>query len=201
MPEARRLPALLAAARAAAAVAATALAAALAGACSLNYEQAKVAEQLAPEIPDTVMLGFTHTVVSDGRVWVRLWAQRAEGYDQAKKIVLTGVRFQEFDSQGQLATEGVADRAVYHSDSENAEVSGHILIRALGEKASLSAESLSWVRAGRRLSSGAGQLVRLAKEDGSFLEGRGFQADFSRRRLEFSQGASGGYVEAENAGR
>jgi LPS export ABC transporter protein LptC len=193
MPEARRLPALLAAA----------LAAALAGAgaCSLNYEQARVAEQLAPEIPDTVMLGFTHTVVSEGRVWVRLSAQRAEGYDQSKKIVLTGVSFQEFDSQGRLATEAVADRAVYHSDSENAEVAGHILIRALEEKASLTAESLSWVREGRRLSSGAGQRVRLAKEDGSFLEGRGFQADFSRRRLEFTQGASGGYVEAENAGR
>jgi hypothetical protein len=40
--------------------------------------------------------------------------------------------------------------------------------------------------------------VRLAKEDGSFLEGRGFQADFSRRRLEFTQGASGSYVEGED---
>ena len=193
MPERSRLPTLLA----------VALAVALAsgGACSLNYEQARVTEQMAPEIPDTVMIGFTHTVVSEGRVWVRLSAQRAEGYDQSKKIVLAGVRFQEFDRQGRLATEAAADRAVYHSDSEDAEVTGNILIRAPEEKASLSASSLTWVREGRRLSSGAGQLVRLAKEDGSYLEGRGFQADFSRRRLEFTQGASGGYVEGENAGR
>jgi LPS export ABC transporter protein LptC len=192
MPERSRLPARLAAAL---------LALLALGGCSLSYEEARVAESLTPEIPDTVMIGFTHTVVSEGRVWVRLSAQRAEGYDESKKIVLAGVRFQEFDRQGRLATEASADRAVYHSDSENAEVSGNILIRAPEEKASLSAESLAWVKEGRRLSSGAGQSVRLAKEDGSFLEGRGFQADFSRRRLEFTQGASGGYVEGEDAGR
>jgi LPS export ABC transporter protein LptC len=192
MPERRRLPALRAAVLAAALLPI--------GGCSLSYDESRAAEQAAPEIPDTVMLGFTHTVVSEGRVWVRLSAQRAEGYDQSKKIVLSGVRFQEFDSQGRLSTEAAADRAVYHSDSENAEVSGNILIRSPEEKASLSAESLAWIKEGRRLSSGPGQSVRLAKEDGSFLEGRGFQADFRRRRLEFAQGASGGYVEAEDEG-
>jgi LPS export ABC transporter protein LptC len=193
MPERLRLPALLAAALAAAL--------ALGGGCSLSYEEARVAERIAPEIPDTVMIGFSHTVIAEGRVWIRMSARRAEGYDQSKRIVLDGVRFQEFDRQGRLATEAAADRAVYYSDSENAEVTGNILIRAPEEKASLSAASLAWVKEGRRLSSGAGQSVRLAKEDGSFLEGRGFQADFSRRRLEFTQGASGGYVEGEDAGR
>jgi len=193
MPEQPRHPDL----RAAALV----VAFALGGGCSLNYEEARVAERIALEIPDTVMIGFTHTVVAEGSVWVRLSAQRAEGYDQSKKIVLSGVRFQEFDRQGRLATEASADRAVYHSDSENAEVTGNILIRAPEEKASLTAASLIWIKEGRRLSSGAGQSVRLAKEDGSFLEGRGFQADFSRRRLEFAEGASGGYVEGEDAGR
>jgi LPS export ABC transporter protein LptC len=174
---------------------------ALGGGCSLSYEEARMAEQIAPEIPDTVMIGFTHTVIDEGRVWVKLSARRAEGYDQSKKIVLAEVRFQEFDRQGRLATEAAADRAVYNSDTEDAEVTGNILLRAPEEKASITAESLSWIKEGRRLSSGAGQSVRLAKEDGSFLEGRGFQADFRRRRLEFTQGASGGYVEGENAGR
>jgi LPS export ABC transporter protein LptC len=193
MPERGRLPALLAGLLAAALLPV--------GGCSLSYEEARVAEGSAPEIPDTVMIGFTHTVVAEGKVWVQLSAQRAEGYDQSKKIVLSGVRFQEFDRQGRLSTEAAADRAVYHSDSEDAEVTGNILIRAPEEKASLSAESLAWIKEGRRLSSGAGQSVRLAKEDGSYLEGRGFQADFRRRRLEFSQGASGGWVEAEDEGR
>ena len=197
MPDRRRLSPLSAAGLAAALAAALGLPAG----CSLSYEEARVNEQMAPEIPDTVMIGFTHTVVEEGRVWVRLSARRAEGYDQSKRIVLDEVSFQEFDRQGSLATEAAADRAVYHSESEDAEVTGSILIRSPQEKATLTAESLSWIKEGRRLSSGPGQGVRLAKEDGSFLEGRGFQADFRRRRLEFSEGASGGYVEGEDAGR
>ena len=43
--------------------------------------------------------------------------------------------------------------------------------------------------------------MRIAKEDGSFLEGRGFKADFRRRRLQFVEGASGGYVEDGDGGR
>jgi LPS export ABC transporter protein LptC len=186
----RRFPALLAAALTATL--------ALGAGCSLSYEEARMAEQIAPEIPDTVMIGFTHTVIDEGRVWVRLSAQRAEGYDQSKRIVLSDVRFQEFDREGGLATEAAADRAVYHSDSEDAEVTGNIMLQAPQEKVLITAASLSWIKEGRRLSSGEGQSVRLAKEDGSFLEGRGFQADFRRRRLEFTQGASGGYVEGED---
>jgi LPS export ABC transporter protein LptC len=186
----RRFPALPAAALAATL--------ALGGGCSLSYEEARMAEQIAPEIPDTVMIGFTHTVIDEGRVWVRLSAQRAEGYDQSKRIVLTDVRFQEFDREGGLTTEAAADRAVYHSDSEDAEVTGNILLQAPQEKVLITAASLSWIKEGRRLSSGEGQSVRLVKEDGSFLEGQGFQADFRRRRLEFTQGASGGYVEGED---
>ena len=197
MTDRRRLSPLAAAGLAAALAAALGLPAG----CSLSYEEARAVEAMAPEIPDTVMIGFTHTVVEEGRVWVRLSARRAEGYDQSKRIVLDEVSFQEFDRQGSLATEAAADRAVYHSESEDAEVTGSILIRSPQEKATLTAESLSWIREGRRLSSGPGQGVRLAKEDGSFLEGRGFQADFRRRRLEFSEVASGGYVEGEDAGR
>jgi LPS export ABC transporter protein LptC len=192
MLEKLRLPAL-------AAVLTAALA--LGGSCSLSYEEGRTAEGMAPEIPDTVMLDFTHTVVSGGRVWVKMSARRAESYGETRRIVLAGVRFEEYDSQGALSTEASADRAVYHSDSEDAEVTGNILIRVPKEKASLSASSLAWVKEGRRLSSGAGQSVRLARENGSFLEGRGFQADFRRRRLEFREGASGGFVEDEDGGR
>jgi len=189
MPEKLRLPALLAAALL------------LGGGCSLSYEEARAAEESAPEVPDTVMTGFTHTVITSGRVWVTMSAARAESYDRTRRIVLAEVRFREYDRQGNLATEAAADRAVYHSDTEDAEVTGNILIRTPEEKTSLSAESLAWVKEGRRLSSGPGQSVRLARENGSFLEGRGFRADFRRRRLEFTEGASGGYVEQDDAGR
>jgi LPS export ABC transporter protein LptC len=191
MPEKPRLPALLL----------LALLLAALGGCSLSYEEARVGEELAAEIPETVMTDFTHTVVNGGRVWVKMAAERAASYGKTKRIVLDGVRFEEYDAQGGLATEARADRAVYHTDSENAEAEGGILIRSAQEKASLEADSLSWVKEGRRLDSGAGQLVRIAREDGSFLQGRGFKADFRRRRLQFAGGVAGGYTEGEGEGR
>jgi LPS export ABC transporter protein LptC len=191
MPEKPRLPALLL----------LALLLAALGGCSLSYEEARVGEELAAEVPETVMTDFTHTVVNGGRVWVKMAAERAASYGKTKRIVLDGVRFEEYDAQGGLATEARADRAVYHTDSENAEAEGGILIRSAQEKASLEADSLSWVKEGRRLDSGAGQLVRIAREDGSFLQGRGFKADFRRRRLQFAGGVAGGYTEGEGEGR
>lgn len=196
MPETPRLPALPATVLLGAILAAAVLAG-----CSLNYEEARVGEELAAEIPETVMTGFTHTVINEGRIWVKMAAERAASYGKTKRIVLDGVRFEEYDAQGGLATEASADRAVYHTDSENAEVDGDILIRSAQEKASLAAGSLSWVKEGRRLEGGSGRSVRIAKEDGSFLEGRGFKADFRRRRLQFAEGVSGGYVEDGDAGR
>jgi LPS export ABC transporter protein LptC len=170
------------------------LAAALLAGCSLSYEEAKVAEGISGETPDTVMVNFQHTVVNEGKVWVKLSAERAESYGKRKEVVLLGVRFQEYDAEGRLVTEARADRAVFNVESEDATASGSILIRAPEEKASLSAGSLSWFKDGKRLEGGGGETVRLEKEDGSFVEGRGFKADFRRRRLEFGSSVRGSYV-------
>jgi LPS export ABC transporter protein LptC len=185
MPDLRRLPVLFA------------LVLALGGGCSLNYEEVRAG--VTAEVPDTIMNGFSHTVVSDGRIWVKMSAERAESYGQGKRIELAGVRLEEYDRQGRLVTRATADRVVYHNDSEDAELQGNIFLEAPEEKASLAAEDLSWVKDGKRLSSDSS--VRLARQNGSYLEGRGFQADFRRRRLEFRQGASGSYVEEDDAGR
>jgi len=170
------------------------LAAALLSGCSLNYEEARLAEDLAAETPDAVMIGLRHTVVNESRVWVRLEAQRAESFGKRKEIALQGVRFQEYDAAGRLVTEARADRAVFNVATEDAAASGAIVIRAPEEKATLSAEGLSWFKEGKRLEGGPDQKVRLEKEDGSFVEGRGFKADFRRRRLQFASEVRGRYA-------
>lgn len=176
------LPALLAAA------------VALFSACSLDYERARVEESLAGQTPQTVLLDFTHTVVSRGRVWVILEASRAETFGESKTVVLRDVHFREFDEQGELVTEARAERAVFHSDTEDAELQGSITIYSPEEGGSLQADRLSWTHAGRRLAAGEGMAVRLEKDDGSFVEGLGFSADFRRKKLEFSSRVRGSYV-------
>jgi LPS export ABC transporter protein LptC len=165
--------------------------------CSLDYEQARVAESIPGQIPETILLEFTHTVVSEGRVWVVLEAERAETYSERNEIVLQGVFFREYDEEGNLHTEAQAERAVFATDSEDATVSGSIQIYSHEEEASLQAGSLSWIREGRRLVADDGQTVRLQTDDGSYVEGEGFSADFRRKRLEFSSRVRGSYVREE----
>jgi LPS export ABC transporter protein LptC len=162
--------------------------------CSLDYEQARVAETISGQIPETVLFSFTHTIVSGGSVWVVLEAEKAETYTEKKEIVLEGVHFREYDEQGNLLTEAQADRAIFNTESEDATVSGGIVIYSPGEQAALRANQLSWTREGRRLIAEDGQTVRLLKDDGSFVEGRGFAADFRRKKLQFSSRVRGSYV-------
>jgi len=165
--------------------------------CSLDYEQARVAESIPGQIPETILFEFTHTVVSDGRVWVILEAQRAETYAERNEIILEDVFFREYGEEGNLLTEARAERAVFATDSEDATVSGSIQIYSHEEQASLQASRISWVSEGRRLIADDGQTVRLQKDDGSYVEGEGFFADFRRKKLEFSSRVRGSYVREE----
>jgi LPS export ABC transporter protein LptC len=162
--------------------------------CSLDYEQARVAESISGETPETILVNFTHTVMSGGKVWVVLEADRAETYGDRKEIVLENVLFREYGEQGNLLTEARADRAVFSTDSEDATVSGSIVIYSPEDQAALRASRLSWTREGRRLVADDGQTVRLQKDDGTFVEGRGFSADFRRKKLEFASRVRGSYV-------
>jgi lipopolysaccharide export system protein LptC len=150
-------------------------------ACSLDYEQARVAEAIPGETPDTVLLDFKHTVVSGGKVWIVLEAARAETYGEKKQIFLFDVHFQEYDSAGKLLTELSVERATFNTQSEDASALGTIVIYSSAEKASLR-------------TTGDQQAVRLQKDDGSFVEGRGFAADFRRKTLSFSEQVRGSYV-------
>jgi LPS export ABC transporter protein LptC len=165
--------------------------------CSLDYEQARVAESISGQIPETILLDFTHTVVSGGRVWVVLEAERAETYGERNEIILENVLFREYDQEGNLLTEAQAQYAVFAMDSEDATVSGAIRIYSHEEQASLQASRLSWIREGRRIVADDGQTVRLETDEGSFVEGEGFSADFRRKTLEFSSRVRGSYVREE----
>ena len=62
----------------------------------------------------------------------------------------------------------------------------------------MSADSLVWTREGKHLEAEPGAVVRLEKEDGTYVEGQGFSADFRRRRLEFDGAVQGRYVWEED---
>ena len=81
-----------------------------------------MSEEIGAETPESIMINFTHTIVSEGRVAVILKAQRAETYETRKEIQLQGVHYQEFDETGALVAEARSDRAIFYTEPEDAKV-------------------------------------------------------------------------------
>lgn len=173
-------------------------AAALLTGCSFDYGADPGPEQLADEVPETVLTGVTHTVVRDGRVVAEVRAQRVENFPGGGRAELHDVRYVEYDGSGAVAAAGRADRAVYYKDSEDAEVAGAVELRSVSQRASLTAEQLYWDHAGRLLSTGAEQVVAVIRDDGSSVRGAGFEAELRGKTIHFSGPVSGRLV-AETA--
>jgi LPS export ABC transporter protein LptC len=180
------------------AAAAAALAAALLVAgCSLDYKEAAAEEQAGEGIPDTVALGLVHKIHRNGRLSMELEADRAETYSAAAKTILTDAHFIEFDDKGGKATEGRAHKVVYHTDTENAEISGRVSVHSASEKGEVTAESLAWANKEKRLTAPPDERVTIRKDDGTSISGRGFVGDFRTRQLTFSGPVQGVYVWTE----
>jgi LPS export ABC transporter protein LptC len=173
------------------------LAAALgAAACSIdNGQNAEGAASAA--IPDTVAVGVVHRVHQDGHLFLELTATRAETWNDTKQTILSNTRFTEFDQKGAPATVGQARTVVFHSDTENADVSGGVQVRSNEEKGNVTAESLAWDNKARRLSAPPQEVVTLLKDDGTSISGTGFQGDFRSREITFSGPVTGTYVSSQ----
>lgn len=180
--------------RAAAFTAAAFAAAVLVVGCSLDYQGA-AGEEKAPEgIPDTVARGLVHKVHKNGRLSLELEAARAETYSASAKTILTDVHFIEYDEKGGKATEGHARKVVYHTDTENAEISGTVRVHSASEKGDVSAESLAWANKEKRLTAPPDERVTMHKDDGTSITGSGFVGDFRTREVTFSGPVQGTYV-------
>ena len=175
-----------------------AAAAALLAGCSFDYGADSGPEQLADEVPETVLTAVTHTVVRNGRVVAQISAQQVENFPRGGRAVLSDVRYVEYDHSGAVAATGRADRAVYYTESEDAEVAGAVELRSISQQASLTAEELHWNHAGRLLSTGPEQVVAVIRDDGSRVRGAGFEAELRGKTVHFSGPVSGRLV-AETA--
>ncbi len=170
--------------------------AALLGACSFDYGSGPGPEQLAEQVPETILTGVAHTVVRDGRVVAEIRAAEVENFPRDGRTVLRDVQYTEFDGTGAVAASGRADRAVYYTDSGDAEVAGAVELLSASQKASLSAEVLRWDEALRLLSSDPEQMVTVSRDDGAHVQGAGLEVEVRRKTIRFSGPVSGLLVAA-----
>ncbi len=174
--------------------AASALAVLVAAGCSLNYRDAQVAEEIEAGIPNIRMEKVTHSLAERSGPVMRVTADKTESYEKAKKILLFGVNFREFDSRGELAAEGKADRVEYFTDTKNAVISGGIEVVSHKEKGGIRTGYLSWDNEKRLLKGLEDGRTEIFDEDGSRFTGLGFEADLKRIIITFAQAVEGDYV-------
>jgi len=173
---------------------AAALAAALLFSCSLDYEGAKLEEGLPTRLPDTVATGLVHRVVKNSRTALEVTADRAATWNAQRRTELDGVTFVEYDRQGAQAIEGSAGRVVFHTDTEDAEISGRVRVHSSIDEAGIETGSLAWKNKERRLSAPEHDRVVITRDNGSRIEGTGFVGDFRRREFAFTGPVQGTYV-------
>lgn len=164
--------------------------------CSLDYGQAMADEPSA--IPDTVVYNFRHTVVQHGRVLYELEAEEAEHYGSLGQIRLSQVHFSEFDqTDGSLVASGWADRAVFFTQSESADLSGRVVFSTSRDDIEVKTSDLSWDGQDKLLSTPADSLTTIRSGQSS-LSGQGFEADARKRRFGFGQGVEGSFKPGED---
>lgn len=163
--------------------------------CSLDYGTG-LSNELGEGVPDTVVTDFSHTIVENGSPRFRIEATRAESYQSLSMMKLETVRFTEYvaNGSGAIAAQGRADSAIFHTDTESAELSGAVSFKSIHEGVTVTSGYLKWDGQSRVLESRAETVTELHKDDGSGLSGSGFSADAARRSFVFRNGATGRYV-------
>lgn len=159
--------------------------------CSLDYEDARLSDEIDQSIPDTVLIEFTQTIVADGVPRFVVSAEEASTFVEQKRQYLTAIVFEELSADGERVTYGTADSAVVETDTENVTMTGSLEFYSAEEDAWLSAESLFWDSEARTLTSPEGDRVLLRRGEDTEIEGGGFSADLARSTVRFQQGFSG----------
>lgn len=162
--------------------------------CSFDYRSTELDEELAEEVPNTVLNGVEHTVMSGDRVTAVLRIDRVESYDERDLLVLSGIHFTEFDADGLVITEAWAERAEYRSKTGDARAEGSVVVSSDREDARITATGLNWSDAERVLTGDEGAEVVLEWGDGSRLAGFDFEADVARRIVRYLGPVSGSLV-------
>ena len=166
----------------------------LAAGCRLDYESAMMAEEIAEDIPDTILLSFTHTVVKNGRPTFRVGADRGEFYEKKQQTLFYNVNFQEFSAEGEVITLGTCSNARIYTDSDNIELWGGMEFYSAKEEASLTGQNLFWNDAEGTLSGGQDDIVEIEKDSGARLRGRGFNAELPSRTVRYQNDVSGTWI-------
>lgn len=165
--------------------------------CSIDYEKGMLDEEISDTIPNAVLVNFAEVSVRKGSTAYRVEGERAESFNRKKLTVFTNLYFTEYDSDESLATEGVAEKAVFHSENEDIVFEGYFSLNAAQQGFYIEGESAGWKGKEKTLSAADDTIVTIGRDDGSFIKGYGFSSSAADRSFSFEAGAEGVFVTEE----
>lgn len=158
--------------------------------CSVRNEESPT--QTSDDTPDIVFFGYSREEVNNGVVTFKASAEKAEYFQEQRKLVIYNVRFEDRGESGQtMLSEGEAEKAIYYEDTGNAEFSGFISIRSYEEDASFETSALRYDAATQTLEGDAKTTAVVQVGTKLFLHGMGFFADIQNKAFSFRNGVSG----------
>jgi len=157
--------------------------------CTFDYTDGQLESRRTAETPQLELLNVRMVVERDNRL--ELSADRIAIYRERRTQEFQGISFREFDATGAVRLEGYADGGVMDIDTEDVELLGEVRLVSTVEGAEMESAFLSWDNADRVLRGATDQEVRIRRNDGSWVEGRGLRVDGRRNQVEFMEGFRG----------
>ena len=161
--------------------------------CSMDYSDAEIAEEIGENTPNSIIENFSYTSVDNGDVLFRLYAEKAEIYSTKKETILNKVVFHEYNTENELVTEGAAEKGVIYTESDDAELTGSLIIYSAGNEAEITAEYLYWDDSAKSLIGSDNGNVKLLKDSGTEISGAGFYGDLRTKIFSFDKNVNGIY--------
>ncbi len=157
--------------------------------CTFDYQQVDEVEEV--EHPDFILQKTTYHINRSSTDPLIFTADRAEFFSRKDSVILLGVTFEQVNEKGEIIIGGTADSASIDTNTNDTILEGNIDLRSQTEALTIETESLYWNHEQQSLKSPDDLLVTVHYDDGSIVEGYGFNADFSKRIIEFAQMTEG----------
>ena len=165
--------------------------------CTHNYEDSVMDDEFSEKTPESIVYNFKEVVIKEGKPSYILEADKAATYGETKSIVFTDLYFIEYNSKGEVATEGACIEAEYFFNTDNIEFRKKMVLSGSEQGFFIEGEYLFWDNELRLLSGKGNTPVRIRDRDGSFIKGNGFLSSAETRSFSFSEGIKGKYVSTD----
>ncbi|MCK5672205.1 MAG: LPS export ABC transporter periplasmic protein LptC [Spirochaetales bacterium] len=161
--------------------------------CSMQYDEIDLDKELGDNIPDNIIENFSYTSVDNGNIIFRMYSIKAENYSKRNETILNNIVFREYNLHNEIVTEGTAEKGLIHTDTDDAELTGSLIIYSTENEAEITADYLYWNDSEKTLTGSENGYVKLLKNSGTQITGTGFSGDMKSKKFIFENNVKGIY--------